>query len=210
MTVISIANPDLLKIIDKNTNRTYYGCDQNWYASEWQRISGCGPSVACNLIFYLRYSRNVLSAEGFNSKESWLSLMEEIWKYVTPSLHGIPTTEMFYQAVAAYARLKGLNVQYYFCNVAKDKPDNPSLSEILKFIAGALLNDAPVAFLNLCNGAENNLDRWHWVTIIALEQTEGKNDIFVNILDEGRIKRINLKLWYDTTTLGGGFVYFKY
>jgi len=27
-------------------------------------------------------------------------------------------------------------------------------------------------------------------------------------LDEGLIKKIDLALWYRTTTLGGGFVYF--
>jgi len=45
------------------------------------------------------------------------------------------------------------------------------------------------------------------VTIISLEYIENKG-IYVYILDEGAIKRINLTLWYNTTTLGGGFVYF--
>jgi hypothetical protein len=214
MTVISLKNPDLLKIIEESTNKTYYGCDQKWYVSDWQRISGCGPSVASNLIFYLNYTRpnhSKLSfgwSLGFNSKERWLSLMEEIWEYVTPSHKGIPTTKMFYEAVVTYARSKGLNVKYYFCDVPEDKTKGPQLSEIVNFLEEALINNAPVAFLILCNGAENNLESWHWVTIISLQYADGQSRIFVDILDEGKIKRINLVLWYNTTTLGGGFVYF--
>ncbi len=41
----------------------------------------------------------------------------------------------------------------------------------------------------------------------ALGSDDGK-DAFVDILDSGIIKKIDLGLWYDTTTLGGGFVYF--
>jgi hypothetical protein len=66
----------------------------------------------------------------------------------------------------------------------------------------------PVAFLNLCNGEETNLERWHWVTVISVEYEEIKQGVFLSIMDEGMIKRINLALWYETTTLGGGFVYF--
>lgn len=208
MTVISIDNPDLLKVVDQNTNRIYFGCDQKWYTSEWQRISGCGPSVASNLIFYLKYNRSSLLEHGFNSKEKWLSLMEEIWEYVTPAQKGIPTTKMFYNAVVVYAQSIGLMVKHHFCDVPKDKSKGPQLSEIVDFLEEALINNAPVAFLNLCNGVENNLDSWHWVTIIAIDYKDSGDSIFINILDEGIIKRINLTLWYNTTTLGGGFVYF--
>ncbi|GEM_PF-39372 len=201
---------DLFKIVDESTYDTYYGCDQNWYTTEWQRRSGCGPSVASNIIFYLNHTRPAFKLGPYlNSKESWLSLMEEIWEYVTPSQEGIPTTKMFYEAVITYAESKGLNVSYDFCDVPKDKSGSPPLSKILDFLERALTKDTPIAFLNLCNGAENNLDRWHWVTIIALEYTEGGNSIFIDILDEGIIKRIDLALWYNTTILGGGFVYFS-
>jgi hypothetical protein len=32
---------------------------------------------------------------------------------------------------------------------------------------------------------------------------------FTTILDEGVIKKVNLAQWFQTTTLGGGFVSFK-
>lgn len=209
MITRSIAYPNLLKIVDDSMHKTYYGCDQKWYTTEWQRRSGCGPSVASNIIFYLNHTKSTLELEqNFTSKEKWLSLMEEIWEYVTPSLAGIPTIKMFYEAVITYSKSKRLNIKYNSCDVPKYKSNTPKLLEILDFLEGALMKDAPIAFLNLCNGEEKNLDRWHWVTIISLEYTENGKSTFVDILDEGIIKRIDLALWYKTTTLGGGFVYF--
>jgi hypothetical protein len=68
--------------------------------------------------------------------------------------------------------------------------------------------DTPVAFLNLCNGEENKLEAWHWVTVIALEFSDINESVYLKILDESQVKTINLKLWYETTVLGGGFVFF--
>lgn len=209
MVTKSIANQKLFEIVDDSKHKTHYGCDQQWYNTEWQRRSGCGPSVATNIIFYLNHTKSILALEpSFNSKEKWLSLMEEIWEYVTPTLRGIPETKLFYEAVITYAKAKRMNIKYDICDVPKDNANTPNLFEILDFIEGALMKDAPIAFLNLCNGEEKNLDRWHWVTIISLEYAEDGQSIFVDILDEGMIKRIDLALWYQTTTLGGGFVYF--
>jgi hypothetical protein len=92
--------------------------------------------------------------------------------------------------------------------VPEDKSIRPELADLVIFIEEALLKDVPVAFLNLCNGDENNLEPWHWVTIISLDYADDENSVFVNILDGGLIKKIDLSLWYNTTTLGGGFVYF--
>lgn len=209
MMTKSIANLNIFKVIDENTRETYYGCNQIWYTKKWQRLSGCGPSVASNIFFYLSQNQSTLELEkSSNSKVNWLSLMEEMWKYVTPSIRGVHKTKMFCEPMLAYTKSKGVNVEYRVCDVPKDKSQRPELKEILNFLEKALGEDAPVAFLNLCNGEEKNLDRWHWVTIISLESAEDGSDAFVNILDGGQIKRIDLALWYNTTTLGGGFVYF--
>lgn len=199
----SIHSPDLLAIVDESApNICYYGCHQEWYGTDWQRRAGCGPSVACNLFHYL-----LESGKSGNSKEKWLSLMEEAWEYVTPTTRGMPTTQLFYESVISYALAKGRNIGYKCCDLAEEKSDRPKLQEILEFISEGLGKDAPVAFLNLCNGEEQNLYRWHWVTIISLAYAEKDGKAFATILDEGLIKKIDLALWVETTTLGGGFVY---
>lgn len=207
MLTKAIANLELFKILDKSTQDTYYGCNQGWYSTEWQRRSGCGPSAAANIILYLNQTQGL--DNGFNnSKESWLALMEEIWEYVTPTPKGIPTTKLFYESVLAYTEAKGLNMEYSFLDLPEDKLSRPELVTIVQFLEGALLKDAPIAFLNLCNGEEKNLDRWHWVTIISLEYAKDGSQIYAKILDSGLLNTIDLTLWYKTTMLGGGFVYF--
>lgn len=207
MTVISISNLNGLKVINEGTNEVYHGCDQEWFNTEWQRLSGCGPSVASNIFFYLKQKREVGKIQNYIKKKECLKIMEDAWNYITPTSQGIYTTKMFYEAVLSCAKSKGFNIEYGFIDVPKEKSLRPKLADVLNFIKKALLNDVPVAFLNLCNGEENSLQRWHWVTIISLEyEEEGKT--LVTILDEGIIKNVDLGLWYSTTTQGGGFVYF--
>lgn len=208
MMTMSISNPDLFKVITDEAS--CFGCDQEWYVSEWQRLSGCGPTAAANLIYYLTHNDPALSSQScFNDKTFCLSLMEEIWAYVTPTSEGVDTTKMFYESLLPYFQSKGIRVTYEFSDLPEDKALRPSFSEVLDFLIRAMQNDAPVAFLNLCNGDEDQLEEWHWVTIIALEYSENRETAFVKILDQGQIFTINLTLWYNTTALGGGFVYFK-
>jgi hypothetical protein len=209
MITKSISNLNFFKILDEETREVYHGCNQTWYKTAWQRLSGCGPTTATNLIFYLYQAPQ--SAESNHhpvSKKDCLLLMEEIWEYVTPSIKGVSSTKMFYQAVLAYAQAKGLPLQYHFLDLPKIKSSRPAFSEVLEFIDESLSKDVPVAFLNLCNGDEQNLDCWHWVTVISLDYEENEGQAFIDILDDGQIKKIDLTLWYQTTTKGGGFVYF--
>lgn len=144
MTKKSISNPKIFEVLDKGTHQTYYGCDQRWYTTEWQRLSGCGPSVATNIIFYLNHVQFTFGLDKEkNSKNKCLELMEEIWEYVTPTRQGIPTTKMFYEAVLTYSKAKEIDVEYSFLNVPEEQSLRPQLTEILHFIEEALLKDVP-------------------------------------------------------------------
>lgn len=211
MNIVSLLYPDLFRIVDRYTNKVCYGYHQECYSTEWQRLSGCGPAAATNIIAYLSQTRiTLVVGHSFSNKQNCLPAMEEVWEYVTPTTAGIPTTKMFYDDVISYALAKGLNIEYYCCDIPEDKANRPKLDKIIKFINESLLKNAPIAFLNLCNGQVKNIEPWHWVTIISLEYEDDETSVFVSVLDEGQIKRIDLKLWYNTTTLGGGFVYFTW
>jgi len=205
----SLSKPGLFKISDEHTHKVHCGCSQEWYRDEWQRRSGCGPSTVCNIISYLNETRFSSGLKQYCSNiEDSLSLMEEIWEHITPTAEGIPTTKMLYDAVIAYAKLKDLNIEYSSCDIPEDRFKRPDLASVVHFLERALVKDVPIAFLNLCNGEEKNLEPWHWVTITSLESAENESSAFIGILDGGLVKTIDLSLWYNTTTLGGGFVYF--
>lgn len=198
----SILNPEAFVITDELSQQNYNGCDQEWYHSKWKRLSGCAPTVASNLIYYLNKSH-----EGHPYKKYLSALMEDVWKYVTPSIKGVNSIDRFCKGVLSYSKSKGLNVQYRYINLPRTLSQRPSLLEIIAFIEGGLARDIPVAFLNLCNGKVDNLYSWHWVTIISIEYAEDMSSTFIDIMDEGIVKHVNLKLWSQTTTRGGGFVY---
>jgi hypothetical protein len=202
MTVRTLHNLFLYQIRDEATRKLYYGCDQEWYSTKWKRLSGCGPTAVSNIIYYLTQTRS-----GSKTAFSWeqaRALMEDVWNYVTPTMHGIPSTEILCKGIASYAKAKEMNIGIETVDIPKSRLERPAFAVLLSFLDQALEDDIPIAFLNLDHGEERNLDSWHWVTIVSLEQT-GEMAV-VEILDEGIIKRIDLSLWFHTTTKGGGFV----
>jgi len=210
MITKTINNIDFFIIKDDSGQNSYYGCNQEWYKTTWRRTSGCGPTVASNIIHYINQTNN--NKNNSNSpitKSSCLRLMNEIWKYVTPTLKGVSTTKILFNGLLAYSKSIGLNLKYDFIDIPKNRLLRPGFNHLLSFLNDALCNDSPVAFLNLNNGAEKQLYSWHWVTIVMLEYPEDGSTAYTTILDEGVIKRIDLSQWYHTTTLGGGFVCFK-
>lgn len=104
MTARSIKNFNIFKINDEVAQTIWYGCNQEWYRTKWRRLTGCGPTAVTNIIYYLNYTRGVYPQdESPPTKNESLSLMEEIWEFVTPTLRGIPSTKLLYDDVMAYA-----------------------------------------------------------------------------------------------------------
>lgn len=210
MLNFSIKTPEAFILVDENLKQKRYGCEQEWYQSDWQKRSGCGPTTACNLLSYIEFTRSSSESDKIKtSKEDGFRLMQESWEYVTPTENGIPTTNMFCENFLYYLKTKDINASCHSIDINQDINLHPKFHDVVQFIESAMNKNSPVAFLNLCNGKVISLERWHWVTIISIEYEENETEVNVNILDEGLIKKINLKLWYETTTLGGGFVYFE-
>lgn len=206
MKTIKLQHPSFFRIQDEMTQNIYYGCDQEWYSSRWKRLSGCGPTTFSNMIYYLNRTR--LPEEASLpplTRSQCCNLMEDVWKYVTPTIHGIPTTQILCNGIRAYAEAKQIRLEIRTMDVPKERNRRPDFSSLLIFLEEALQNDLPVAFLNLDHGEEELLDSWHWVTGISLECGED-GSAALEILDEGKVKKIDLALWYNTSSLGGGFV----
>jgi hypothetical protein len=211
MLISSIHNVDLFKIQDEDHHHTFYGFDQEWFNTEWQRRAGCGPTVVASIMYYLNYSRSANDTNNHvPTKKSALSLMEEVYQYVTPTSRGIPSTKLLYEDVIAYAKVTAQNMKLGILNVSENQVLRPPFHSLISFLDKALCNDTPIAFLNLDNGDEKRLDSWHWVTIISLEYALDLSIATINILDGGAIKTIDLAKWFLTTIRGGGFVSFDF
>ncbi|MDD2981502.1 MAG: hypothetical protein PHN80_16245 [Hespellia sp.] len=201
-----LSHIEYLQVTTSNPATVFCGSDQEWFSTERQRLTGCGPSAAANILFYLD-RKNDRSCCG-RDRDDLLDFMEDAWQSVTPESNGIPSTALFLEKLKLYATRHDKHFRYFSLNVPSQQTGRPSLVEVLTFIAQGLRKDVPIAFLNLDHGAEQRLESWHWVTIAAVDYSEEAQTAQISICDEGITKRINLKLWLETTTQGGGFVYF--
>jgi hypothetical protein len=210
MTKASIQDLSLLKVVDQAASEIYYGGWQEWYGAWWRRMSGCGPTVVSTIISYLY--RKHMPAAAYTSpmtKTDFIALMEEVWHSVTPTIRGIPTASALRGGAQEYIRIKGLNIALEEVDIPKSKHMRPDFKVLLGFLAAALSEDMPVAFLSLNKGTEEKLDDWHWVTLLSVEYEEDGSAAKAEITDEGRLLKVDLRRWYDTTSLGGGFVAFR-
>lgn len=203
MGQFSIKNPNILKLTDGQI--VYHGANQEWYKKFWQRMSGCGPTNASHIIWYLSNTRKGcrdLVERDASTKDGFRELMDVVWKYVTPGYRGVNGTNMFVQGVRRYGEDRGFHFRFKIMDVNIEKYHRPSEEEMRDFLVDAMKKDSPVAFLNLNNGEEKNLDRWHWVTLVAYNTDTGTAVMY----DQNKSRSIDLSLWLRTTTLGGGFI----
>lgn len=192
-----IKNIDLFKV--KDNENIYYGFSQGWYKDEWQRRAGCGATVASSIINYYNQINDYKEVEISDA----LKIMEELWNHLLPTEQGLNSINLFYDGIKNYYNGKEVTIDY----INIDIENKISLEKIVNFIYKELSENRPLAFLNLCNGEENNLDKWHWVVVVEIFEENG--EYFLNIIDDKKIIKINLSLWYRTIKNDGGFITFK-
>ena len=208
MKKVSIKNIKLFEVLDENAE-VYYGGWQEWYGAWWKRMSGCGPTTVSNIISYVNRSRTDAENEPAPLlKCDFQELMEDVWKFVTPGMQGIPSTAALKKGVLAYIASKQLDILPEELDIPKKKIYRPEFTNLLAFLGESLNNDVPVAFLSLDKGEEELLDTWHWVTVLSLRYEEDGSAAFADVADEGKLLHVDLKKWFDTTKIGGGFVRF--
>ncbi len=195
-----IKNIDQLTVRDPLGGSTMGG-SQLWYRERWPRLSGCGPTAAANIVWYYARTRPELRSlcnVGGADRAHFLRLMDEMFTFVTPGMQGVNSANIFMDGITRYGEAHGVCFKTHVMEAGRRANEN----DVRDFIVRALKNDAPVAFLNLSNGALENLESWHWVTIVALNE-----HMTASIADQGRIFEIDLGKWLQTTRLGGALVY---
>lgn len=182
------------------------GCNQDWYPDSWQRRAGCGPTTATNLLIYHQRAGRLGLKDEIQTTADGLALMEQVWHHVKPTAMGVHTPGIFRNGLKTFFQARHVSLQPQALLIPRRKNLRPKLSEVIDFIRTGLEKDSPVAFLNLSNGTVRNLDNWHWVTVTALDDSQSPR-IELEICDNLNRFSIDLKEWYETTHLGGGFVY---
>lgn len=207
---ISISRPQLFDIIDEKTTKVSFGGNQEWYTEERSRRAGCGPTCAANILAYLALTRPELKAlYGFEnmSLTAFAEHMEDVYKFVTPGNMGLNRTEMFTDGVAGFTSSRGISLTPHVFGVTSNMVRNRAPAAALaEFVKAGLASDCPIGFLNLTKGRVKNLQSWHWITIAAASIDE--KSLIADASDEGIHRLFDLRLWYLSTRLPGGLVYF--
>jgi len=168
-------------------------------------MAGCGPTTTSNLFWYLTKSRPEVCGNLYtivnNDRTEMLELMEQVWEYVKPGMKGVNKSSMLTEGAIQYGRDKNVALDVRVLEVPEEISNRPSENEVLKFLSIAFSEDLPVAFLNLSNGAVENLDNWHWVTLISTNMK-----LQAEMYDQSMLQIIDVKKWLTTTTKCGSFV----
>jgi len=208
--VYSILHPELLTITDEQANKSYFGGAQEWYSIERSRRAGCGPTCAANLLAYLAQTRPELRALYDYDKMDLVDFslhMEEVYKFVTPRTGGLNRVEYFSEGVEDFAASRGISLKPQVFSVSGNMTrGRPSASEFVEFAKAGISSDCPLGFLVLTRGREKRLQYWHWITITTIDIEDGC--AIATASDEGLSRSFDLRLWYLSTRMRGGLVYF--
>lgn len=202
---LRISHPEYLEIVDERSS-LHTGGSQEWYPTQWQRVSGCGPTNGTNLIVYLGRAFGLPAlTPADHSKTAFLGRMEELWEFITPGKMGVNRLDIFSRGGIEYGASRGVKLNALTLEVPASPSQRPSGDRLLRFMEQALGGGLPVAFLNLSKGKVQLLDSWHWVTVISYDP----RNRMAGIADQGKVIQVDLGLWMKTTRLGGGFVCFS-
>ena len=175
----------------------YYGGNQDWYSTYFKRLAGCGPTTASTITMY---ELNKSNYKNYSKKE-FILLMNELWNYITPGMMGVDKVEKYQKGYNKYLKTSNLELS----NSKILEFSNSGIDDIKDYIEEALKLDHPIAFLNLNNGSEKQIDSWHWTTIISIEYIN--DNTIVEICDEGLLKKFNLTKWLNTSG-NGSLIYY--
>ena len=191
---IILSDPDILSFADASGD-ICYGGSQEWYKDFWRRKSGCGPVAASNIIWYLTRQQG--------SRDQYIELMNEMFTFVTPGMRGVNNASIFSEGIIEYVKKHGLLFAPHVLELPAKPNNRPGLDTVYEFIESALRADSPVAFLCLSSGKVDNLDDWHWVTIISLDTDATK----IEVLDYGKRLDVCISAWLESSRLGGALVF---
>lgn len=208
--IVSVLHPEVLTITEEESQHTTFGGDQEWYRDEWHRQAGCGPTSAANVTAYLALTRPELRGlyAGEDMRKGPFSAhMEDVYQFVTPGSMGLNRVEMYTRGVEEFARSRGISLKAHAFEVCGNMcKGRQTAREMAEFVREGLASDCPVAFLNLTKGRVRNLQSWHWITITSADI--GEASLTACASDEGSERCFDLRLWYLSTRMRGGLVYF--
>lgn len=161
------ADTRLIRIADANIE--YFGADQYWFSSHWQRESGCGPATAALIAMHLAAAFPQSCAALYPyplpaQKSDFTAHMREVRKFVKPGFMGLTDPKKFADGVLKFAGQRGVKL------AAQQIRPKLSSGVAFGFFKQALRHGYLPALLILRNPAKE-LDEltWHWMAAVGCD-----------------------------------------
>lgn len=139
---------------------TYYGGNQDWYFTYWAQETGCGPTAASNITYYLdrQSSMQISGLYDYSTltHDNFVDHMNTLYDYCLPSPVGNASLSEWTDAVVRYAGDRGVNLYPVYSSLPF------TFENTCTYIKNGLVIDSPVAILDLAKGTPYG---WHWMTI---------------------------------------------
>ncbi len=204
---IALEHPERIQITD-GEGCLRYGGDQEWYGPFWRKQAGCGPTVASNLMLYQHRAGRLRLPAEVTDVPTYVELMDAVWCHVTPNMRGVSTLSHFCTGVHGYLRSIGQKLSCNTLEVPRNMKHRPDVPALAAYLDKAMKADSPVAFLIRSDGAVENLEAWHWITIVSFEYEAESSSLTAEIYNNSVPSRVDLVKWLCAPGFGGGFVYF--
>lgn len=204
---LALTHPEWIQI-SGGEGCTYYGADQEWFGAFWKKQAGCGPTVASNLMLYQHRAGRLSLPVEVKDVPTYVELMEAVWCHVTPNMRGVSTLSHFCSGVHGYLRSIGQMLSCNTLEVPRPMKHRPDVPKLAAFLEEALQADSPVAFLIRSDGAVENLEAWHWITIVSFAHDAEAGSLTAEVYNNSKPSRVDLVKWLCAPGFGGGFVYF--
>lgn len=188
----------LFRIIDQDNQKIYDGLNQDWFLKKWNQMSGCGPTIATSMILFHQHQVEMTLTQA---KEA----MENVRKFVKPTIGGIYNTSLLIGGIKKYLKKENILATIKAMDVYYDDHSPLQYQQMIEFIQTGLNHHVPIAFLNLSNGNQTQLEAWHWVLISKMEMIE--QEMIATVLDNTKWYQISLNQWHQTSKKNAGFVY---
>jgi len=194
---------DFIKLYDTNGD-VFCGANQYWLKNKFHSISGCGPTVASEILTYISLKHR-LSLYDYNinhlRKSDFCNYIVSVREFVKPGIKGLTDIDYFVHQLKSYAKAKDVKLISKVLNIKTDK--KTAFNEIIETIDAGY----PLAILILRNPhPEINDFTWHWMSITGYD----KDNDTITICTHGKKFALNFSLiWLNDPKYVSELVWFK-
>lgn len=192
-----ILKQEAFQIGDDFGGKQQWLCDSG-FTSKFRSDRSCGVAAAANMMTYL--GKEFPGYENLyygDSKEDYIELMKELYRFLRPGIMGIPTLGKMEKGIYKYSKSKDVNIKPRLKRWVYSVKDGSG------FIRQGLSKGTPVLLLTW-NYSDRELKN-HWVTVTGWDVVYGKE--YMTVSNWGVKKTYSYDDWVSERSLLKGAIY---